>query len=240
MRTISMIAVVFFAFLFSAVGAAENTLTEQEQKEGWVLLFDGKTTKGWMSDTAEPLPQSHVQDGSLNPHPCKYLLLYEKPWSDFVFSCEFKITPKCNSGVFFRLWPLEPLPGLYITYNGPEIAIDDTTTAGFYDTGAIYDLVKPQKNAMKPVGEWNQLVLTCRDNLVSVDLNGERVNGMDLDQWSEAGKRPDGSAHKFADFTFKTRPRKGYIGLQDHGQDCWFRNLKLRPLDTKADPAAAK
>ena len=98
-----------------------------------------------------------------------------------------------------------------------------------HDTGAIYDLVKPAKNAMKPVGEWNHMVITCDKNLITVELNGEKVNRMDLDEWTEPNKRPDGSAHKF-DIAYKDHPRKGYIGLQDHGQDCWYKNIKLLPL----------
>jgi hypothetical protein len=52
---------------------------------------------------------------------------------------------------------------------------------------------------------------------------------MDLDQWTEPNKRPDGSAHKF-DIAYKNHPRKGYIGLQDHGAACWYKNIKLKPL----------
>jgi hypothetical protein len=210
--------------------AADNTLTDQEAKEGWVLLFDGKSTAGWMSIKSEPLSAKHVQDGALNPHPCNYMLLHEKVWGDFELALDFKLSPKCNSGVFFRTFPLTPQPGRDIGYNGLELAIDDTGSAGFHDTGAIYDLVAPKKNAMKPTGEWNHLVLTCRNNLVTVDLNGERVNQMDLDQWAEPGKRPDGSNHKFTETAYKQHPRQGYLGLQDHGADCWYRNIKLRPL----------
>ena len=211
--------------------AAENELTEEERADGWQLLFDGRTTGGWMSIRREPLPDRHVQAGSLNPHPCNYMLVHETPRADFTLSLEFKLSPRCNSGVFFRTWPLKPRPGLDVGYNGLEIAIDDTTGGGFHDTGAIYDLVAPRKNAMKPAGEWNRLVLTCRDNLITVDLNGERVTETDLDQWAEPGRRPDGSRHKFHDTAFKDHPRKGYIGLQDHGADCWYRNIKLKPLE---------
>jgi hypothetical protein len=110
-----------------------------------------------------------------------------------------------------------------------EIAIDDTKTAGYHDTGAIYDLVKPKKNAMKPAGEWNRIVLTCRDNEIAVDVNGQRVSEMDLNKWTAEGKRSDGSRHKFDDIAYTKHPRKGYLGLQDHGSDCWYRNIKLRP-----------
>jgi hypothetical protein len=224
-----LVVAMFLMLLTTVVIAADNTLTEQEQKDGWKLLFDGKTTQGWMSIKSTPLPASHVQDGSLNPHPCNYMLVYEKPLDDYVLSLDFKISPKCNSGIFIRTAPLTPRPGKDVGFNGIEIAIDDTKTAGFHDTGAIYDLVPASKNAMKPVGEWNHIEITSDKNKIEVQVNGEVVSKMDLDQWAGKNKRADGSAHKF-DVAYKDHPRNGYIGLQDHGGDCWYRNIKLKPL----------
>lgn len=215
------------ALLAGSIRAEENVLTDEEKRAGWQLLFDGKTTKGWMDSKGKPAPQSHVQQGSLNPHPTNYMLVYDKPLENFVLSLEFKLSPKCNSGVFVRTWPLEPRPGKDVGFNGIEIAVDDTTGAGFHDTGALYDLVKPKRNAMKPAGEWNRFVITCDKNMIEVELNGEAVTRMDLDEWAEKYKRPDGSEHKF-DVAFRDHPRRGYFGLQDHGSDCWYRNIKLR------------
>ena len=82
---------------------------------------------------------------------------------------------------------------------------------------------------MKPVGQWNHLLVICYENLITVVLNGEMVTIMDLDKFTQPNKRPDGTAHKF-DVAFKDHARKGYIGLQDHGAPCWFKNIKLRRL----------
>ncbi|MBX3444774.1 MAG: DUF1080 domain-containing protein [Planctomyces sp.] len=210
----------------SASAPAPNTLTDAERAAGWKLLFDGKSTDGWISIKGAPLPASHVQDGALNPHPCNYMLVYERPLKDYVLSLDFKISPKCNSGVFIRTHSLTPRPGRDVGFNGIEIAVDDTTTAGFHDTGAIYDLVQPTKNAMRPAGEWNRMEIVSQDNRIEVTLNGEKVSTMDLDEWPELNKRPDGSDHKF-DVAYRDHPRTGYIGLQDHGSDCWYRNIKL-------------
>ena len=209
--------------------AEDNSLTEEERSAGWILLFDGATTQGWMTRTSQPLPSKHVQDGSLNPHPCDYMLVHEKVWENFQLALDFKISPKCNSGIFIRTFPLTPRPGKDVGFNGIEIAVDDTQTNGLHDTGAIYDLVTPSKNVMKPAGQWNHMVLTCDRNNIAVQLNGEVVTRMDLDEWTAPNRRPDGSQHKF-DVAYKTHPRQGYIGLQDHGSDCWYKNIKLRPL----------
>jgi hypothetical protein len=206
-----------------------NQLTAHQKRDGWQLLFDGTSTKGWMTIRKKPVTEQNLQDGSLNPHPSEYMLVYEKPLENFVLSMDFKISPKCNSGIFMRTFPLEGRPGRDVGYNGIEVAIDDTKAADFHDTGAIYDLVKPRKNAMKPAGEWNHIVIRSERNNISVELNGEKVSQMNVDEWTKPNVRPDGSAHKF-DVAYKDHPRKGYIGLQDHGGDCWYRNIKLKRL----------
>jgi hypothetical protein len=213
----------------SCLSAADNALTDKEKSDGWILLFDGKTTAGWMDSKGKPAEQRHVQDASLNPHPVNYMLVYDKVLDNFRLALDFKISPKCNSGIFFRTFPLTPRPGKDVGFNGLEIAIDDTRGNGFHDTGAIYDLVTPKKNAMKPAGGWNHLILNCDRNIIEIEINNEPVTRMDLDEWPEVNKRPDGSPHKF-DVAYKMHPRKGYIGLQDHGSDCWYKNIKLLPL----------
>ncbi|MEX0678386.1 MAG: DUF1080 domain-containing protein [Pirellulales bacterium] len=213
----------------SGAPAADNELTDAEKRDGWILLFDGRSLDGWMTSSQKP-SRRPVDEHAINPHRSGgYMMIHGKPWSDFVLSLDFMISPGCNSGVFVRTWPLAPRPGKDVGYNGLEVAIDDTTGVGFHDTGAIYDLVKPSVNAMKPAGQWNHLVVTCDKNLIAVEVNGTRVSRLDLDQWTAKNKRPDGTTHKF-DVAYKDHPRRGYIGVQDHGADCWFKNIKLKPL----------
>jgi hypothetical protein len=210
--------------------ADDNTLSTEDKQDGWVLLFNGKDLDGWKTSSGQP-SKVPVGDRSINPHGCGgYMMIHEKTWSDFVLSLDFKISKGCNSGVFVRTYPLTPRPGKDVGFNGIEIAIDDTTSAGFHDTGAIYDLVKPTRNAMKPPGDWNQMVITCDGPKLAVEVNGEPVTRMNLDNWTEPNRRPDGSEHKF-DIAYKNHPRFGYIGLQDHGSACWYKNIKIKPLD---------
>ncbi len=217
--------------------SADNMLTAEEKKAGWILLFDGKSLDGWKTNSGQA-SKVPVQNNSINPHGCGgYMMIHQKTWADFELSCDFKISKGCNSGIFVRTYPLTLRPGKDVGFNGIEVAIDDTTTAGYHDSGAFYDLVQPSQNAMKPPGEWNHVVITCNGPKLSVALNGMLVTRMNLDEWTSPNLRPDGSGHKF-DVVYKNHPRFGYIGLQDHGSACWYKNVKLKPLQptTKLEP----
>jgi hypothetical protein len=212
-----------------AKAAGENALSDEEAREAWVLLFDGRTLDGWMTSGRKPSAKP-VEDGAINPHRSgDYMLVHETPFEDFILSLDFKLSKGCNSGIFVRTASLDPLPGKDVGYNGIEVALDDTTTGGVTDTGAIYDLSPPTRNAMRPPPEWNHIEIACEGSRITVVLNGERVNDVDLSRFTEPNRRPDGSPHKF-DIAYAKHPRRGYLGLQDHGSPAWFKNIKLKVL----------
>lgn len=191
-------------------------------------IFDGKTAKGWLTNgDSKPLRAENVQSDGLNPHGSGgYIVMYETPMKDFELDFDYKLCKGCNSGVFVRVKdPKDPV------MTGLEIALDDTTGTGMHDSGAIYDLVAPKTNAQKPAGQWNHMTVVARGPKIDVTINGEKVSSINLDQWGEKGKRPDGSSHKFSEVTIKDLNQKGYFGFQDHGQDCWYKNVKVTPLD---------
>jgi hypothetical protein len=192
--------------------------------ETFTTIFDGSSPGGWMTNTGKPLPAANVQPDGLNPHKSGgYLVVHEKPHENFILDFDYKIAPRCNSGVFLRVGDLkDPV------MTGLEVAIDDTAGQGLHDPGAFYDLVRPRVNAQKPAGQWNHMTITARGPMIDVVLNGQKVSSIDLREWPEPGKRPDGSNHKFKGVAIKSLNRPGYLGFQDHGGDCWFKNVKLR------------
>ena len=203
-------------------------ITEKEKAEGWVSLFDGGTLGGW-SMTGKPEGWT-VEDGCIlcTSQGGKYLYTLEQ-YDDFILSIDFKIDKGVNSGVFVRWADLEDP-----VHTGIEMQILDTygrEPTRKNDCGAIYDIMAPTRNTCKPAGEWNTAVITCDDSLISIELNGEKIAEADLDLWTEAGKNPDGTKNKFK-YAFKDMARRGYIGLQDHGGKAWFRNIKLKRLET--------
>ncbi len=149
-------------------------------------------------------------------------------YGDFVLDMEFKVSKDANSGVFLRARdPRDVLSAL-------EIQIHDNTDGTKYGMGAaLYDAKAPSRNAMKPTGEWNRYTITCQGPKLSVVLNGEKVLDLNLDDWKEAHKNPDGTPNKFA-VALKDFSRRGPIGLQGlhgaAGAPVWFRNMKIKTL----------
>lgn len=152
----------------------------------------------------------------------------KEKFSDFILDLEFKVDKDTNSGVFFRTGSItDPVQ------TGIEVQILDSygkTTASKYDCGAIYDCLAPTKNMVKKPLEWNRLTITAKANQVIVVMNGEQIINMDLNQWTEPGKNPDGTKNKFKT-AYKDMPRVGYIGFQDHGKPVWFRNIRIKPKE---------
>ena len=90
--------------------AADNELTSAQSKEGWFLLFDGKTLNNWMTSDWQ-LSKKPVEDGSINPHGAgAYMMVHEQQWENFILALDFKISPHCNSGIFVRTSPVPRRP----------------------------------------------------------------------------------------------------------------------------------
>jgi Domain of Unknown Function (DUF1080) len=193
---------------------------EQEFK----VIFDGTSGTGWILCDKKPLPKDNVQADGLNPHGTgSYLVVHDTRVGDFVLDFDYKLSKGCNSGVFLRTSDLKDPVN-----TGIEVALDDTTGNGLHDPGALYDLVAPSANAQKPAGQWNHMTITAFGPKITIVLNGKEVSSINLDEWNEPGKRPDGTSHKFRGVAIGKLPRIGYIGFQDHGNDCWFKNVKIK------------
>lgn len=215
------------ALACGAVQAADNTLTEAEKADGWKLLFDGKSLSGWHAAT--DAKNWAVEDGAIAAVPKNGdYLITDESFGDFIISADFKEDTYTNSGVFLRR-PIKAVNGcrgiecqIYYRKNGTE--------TGKHACGAVYDAVAPSKDACKGPGVWQNMTIYCRDNTIRITLNGEMVAAMNLDEWTVAGKAPDGSANKFT-VAYKDMPRAGGLALQNHGTKVWFKNIKIKPLD---------
>jgi len=215
-----------------------NTLTEQEEAEGWVLLFDGESTDGWRGYGRDAFPEAGwtIEDGVLRviggERPGD--IIYDEKFQNFRLSLEWKVSEAGNSGIFYLAQELEDRP---IWHSAPEMQILDNENHpdaergvdGNRKAGSLYDLIPADPQNTNPAGEWNHAeVLVYRGTVVHFQ-NGEQVLEYQLGTpaWDEMIANS-----KFAeidDVFGKYEP--GYIGLQDHNDDVWFRNIKIRKLD---------
>ena len=202
-----------------------------EHIKDFVPLFNGKNLDGWLTG---PNNAWVVEDGTLTlrremdgkEHNLDYLWTREQ-YGNFILELEYKMTKGTNSGIFIRTSDLKnPV------YTGIEIQVSNSYgRSGLSNkgtAGAIYGCLAPTKNMAKPAGEWNKCRITCQDNLINVVLNGENIIDIDVDRWTIAGQNPDEGSNKFKDTAIKDFPRVGYIGLQDHGREVWYRNIRVK------------
>ena len=233
-----------------AVGSAAdpNTLTPEEQEDGWELLFDGISLDAWRGLGRENIPEGHwtVEDGTIRKIASGNVptaadgqpleggdILTVETFGDFEFTFEWKVSPGANSGVKYNVSEVmsTSMPPEYAALGFEYQVLDDerhpdalngpTRTAG-----ALYDMIPPGGNkALRPVGEFNHSRLVFIGNRGEHWLNGERVIAYDL-----SSARFDSllKQSKYRDIDGFTDRRQGHIVLQDHGDDVWFRNLKIR------------
>mgnify|MGYP000564504959 CR=1 FL=1 len=192
----------------------------------WRKLFNGKDLTGW---SCKPGSWA-VEDGALALKGGGDIWT-EEQFGNFLLELEFKLDPGTNSGIFFRTADTSDC-----VQTGIEMQVLDSfgkPTPDKHDCGAIYDCMAPFVNAVRPPGEWNHVVLLARGGHIWASMNGEFIIGMDLENWTEAGRNPDGTPNKFRT-AYKDMPRIGHIGFQDHGKPVWYRNIRIRPLTGRA------
>lgn len=206
------------------------------------ILFDGKDLKefefaprSWEIEKDGSvvcrMEKSKDKKGNEKVRGMGYLWTKQE-YSNFELSLEYKLSSGANSGIFYRSDKKNPVNG------GFEIQLMDNV--GFQKkakkilpprklNASFYDGVAPSGDYAKPIGQWNIAQLTCLGPEVSFRLNGKSAFSINLDDWKQAGKNPDGSTNKFKT-ALKDLPRKGRIGFQNHGQVVWFRNVSIRIL----------
>ena len=224
---------------------ATNALSESEKADGWKLLFDGETSNGWRSYGKDTFPTGWVvEDGTIH---CpgsgrgeaggkdRGDILYDQAFSNFHLKLEWKISEGGNSGIFYLGQESDDLD--YIWKTAPEMQILDNEkhpdaqmgTNGNRQAGSLYDLIAANPQNAKPVGEWNQVEIMVYKGSVWHKQNGEKVVEYHLwtPEWNEmvAGSKFPELNENWADVA-----SQGYFGLQDHGDDVWFRNIKIKEL----------
>jgi len=225
--------------LTALVYAADNkpaALTDEEQKAGWKLLFDGVSTKGWRGLGRQSFPPQgwDVVDGCLH-HKAKGGggdLTAEEPCENFELSVEWQVALGANSGIKYRV---AESPGKTAAFGCEYQVLDDEHLAegkkGKVSAGSLYDVFAPNdKKKLKPVGEFNQTRILVQGDHAEHWLNGEKIVEYEFN--SEAWKAAVAQS-KFKNSPTYGQTRKGQLALQDHGDEVWYRNIKIRELPQK-------
>lgn len=211
---------------------AINTLTAQETKDGWQLLFDGKSLDGWRVYKQKDAGNWKVKDGLLISGD-KDLITREQ-YANFELQIDWKFDKGSNSGILYRVGE----EGEHSYQTGPEMQImthPPNTKINKNGGGAIFDLLAPTENAFKPAKEWNTFKIVANGKHVEHWVNGVKVVACDIgsDEWNKAVANSKWKNEKL--YAARTA---GHIALQDyHGHKIHFRNIKIRVL---ADTAAKK
>jgi hypothetical protein len=229
-------------FMFTSIGRAQNTLTADEQKAGWKLLFDGKTTSGWRGYKKDTMPPGwQVIDGALvrvsggaggkGAGGGDDIISLEQ-FDNFELMLDWKIVDRAgNSGMIIRASE----DAVTSWHTGPEMQILDNAAYPGRDVrqlaSACYDLYAPPKDVSHPRGEWNTVRVVAKGPHIEHWLNGEKLVEYELGSadWKERVAKS-----KFKDMKhFHNPPMKGHICLQDHTARIEYRNIKIRPLPSK-------
>ena len=205
-----------------------------------ITLFDGKSTEGWRVFNGTDFPENWiVEDGALKCLGTAAtvenggdLVYAAKPFENFELTLEWKISKLGNSGIFYHVQEGKEYYAPYQT--GPEYQVlddasfpedhNDVERAGA--DFAMYPAVPSQKK-VKPAGEWNTSKIVFTETTVQHWINGSKV--VEYVPWSDDWKAKK-EASKWKTETNYGMAKTGLIGLQDHGQAVWYRNIMIREL----------
>jgi hypothetical protein len=209
-----------------------STVLAKSSKGRWKVLFNGKDIGAWRGYQRDSFPSKEwvIDNGALKTvvgSQCD--LITKEKYKNFELALEWKVTPRGNSGIMYNV--TEDV-GKYPWLSGPEMQIlDDNehpdgknpkTTAG-----ALYALIAPTNKVLLPVGQFNKASLIVNNNHVEHWLNGKKIVEYELGS--------DTLNKLIAESKFKEMPRfakerEGHIVLQHHGEEVWYRNIRIRVL----------
>lgn len=232
----------FTAFLLSGgmiMAQAPNTLTKKEKKEGWKLLFDGTSTKGWhtyLRDTVGAKWQ--VKDGALVFDPSQPQsgggdIVTNEAYENFELHLEWKVSKGSNSGIIFDVQEDPRYSATYLT--GPEMQVLDNIDASDnkkqnHLAGCLYDMAGDSTvSKPKPVGEWNEVRLIQNKGHLTFWLNGIKTyeGQIGSEEWNNMVANSKFKNRVFSDFA---KVAKGKIALQQHPGSSEWRNIKILSL----------
>ncbi|EMR02378.1 3-keto-disaccharide hydrolase [Cesiribacter andamanensis] len=245
-----LISLAGFALAVAACNSSTPTETTQDQtsmqdttqnQQEWISLFDGETTRGWHRYGGEAVGSAwKVQDGMLYLDASNKAdwqasdggdIVTEQEFEDFHLQLEWRISENGNSGIMFYVQE-DTTQFQYPWQTGPEMQIlhNEGHPDGKIIThraGDLYDLITAKPETVKGPGEWNLAEIISQDGQLTFRLNGADVVQTTL--WDDAWRKMIAGS-KFKDMKGFGTYKSGKIALQDHGDNVWFRNIRIKRL----------
>ncbi|WP_339689462.1 DUF1080 domain-containing protein [uncultured Pseudoalteromonas sp.] len=229
LKSILMLSIAL-AFSSSAFAKTpDNQLSKEEQSAGWQLLFDGKDMSHWRNFKSETLsPKWTIDNGTMLLTKGGGDILTKKVYRNFDLQIDWKISTKGNSGIFV----LADETGSMIYSHAPEIQIIDNeehpdNKIDSHLAGSLYDLFAAPTTAHKPANNWNSVRIRMQDKHLQVWQNG--ISTLSIVIGSTTWNTLVANS-KFATWSNFAAAEQGHIGLQDHGDKVWFKNIKIKEL----------
>lgn len=210
-----------------------NTLTRAEERQGWKILFDGKSGAGWHNVGKTTFPDKGwvIENGTLRKVAKERGgdLITDATYSEFDLRWDWKVAPRGNNGV--KYFVTDDRKGIGHEYQ----MLDDATEAegkdnGVHSTASFYAVLAPWPNkpaALHPAGEWNSSRVYVHGNKVEHWLNGQKV--LEYEPGSQQVKEGVAKS-KFRGVPNFGERVKGHILLTDHGDEATFKNIRIRDL----------
>ena len=214
-----------------------------QAQEKWISLFDGKTTNGWHTFGKSSAGEAwKVEDGAIMFDPNNKVngrivgggdIVTNESFTNFHLQLEWKISKNGNSGIIFFVQN-DPSKYKNTWHTGPEMQVLDND--GHPDSkiishraGNLYDLIVGDESGVKPSEEWNQVDIIVNKGTLVMKLNGVTTVNTHLgdDSWKELIRRSKFSKGESPDFG---KVFSGHISLQDHGDQVWYRNIRIQKL----------
>ena len=244
-----IMAVVFSSFTNTKKQAEETTDKNETEmtSDEWITLFDGTSFEGWRGYGRQDVPTAWtIEDGAIKINGSGRGeagakdggdIIFDRKFKNFELTFEWKVAKGANSGVFYLAQEIEGEP---IWNSSPEYQILDNANHPDAKLGkdnnrqsaSLYDLIPAVPQNSNPFEEWNTGGVMVYKGTVVHTQNGENV--VEYHLWTEDWEAMiEGSKFKGWENFINTGGDKqeGYIGLQDHGDDVWFRNIKIKELD---------
>jgi hypothetical protein len=237
-----ILAILVPGLFFTGCKQAGNKLSDQEAKEGWQLLSDGKTLNGWRDFKGNSVIKAPwvAEKGTLTSlgkgSDSTGYIVTEKQYENFIIAFDWKISDGGNSGLLYHVVERPEFKVPYVT--GPEYQlIDDAGFASsveeWHKAAADYAMYvcDPAKKVLKKAGDWNASKIVFDNGHVEHWLNGQKV--LEFEAWSDDWFKRKGSG-KWDNAPEYGLARSGHFAVQDHGSRVWFRNMKIKELPRKS------